>query len=148
MLASTIGHPDHLVAGLEAMLAGGGPGLVHVAAPEPAGGSFEASALLETARATVTDGEHVLLRADAGGLLDLDGNPDPAAALAGPLVDRLRARFEADLQAAHDDTLGSVASAHDAAVIAARDEVRAENVQLLTDRLLELAGYASPRGQG
>ncbi|MCP4872532.1 MAG: hypothetical protein GY898_27905 [Proteobacteria bacterium] len=148
VLASTIGHPDHLVAGLEAMLAGGGPGLAHVAAPDPAGGSFEASALLETARATVTDGEHVLIRADAGGLLDLDGNPDPAAALAGPLVDRLRARFEADLQAAHNDALGSAESAHDAAVAAARDEVRTQNVQLLTDRLLELAGYASPRGQG
>ena len=148
VLASTVGHPDHLVAGLEAMLAGGGPGLVHVAAPDPVTGNFETSALLETARTTVTDGEHVLIRADAGGLLNLDGNPDPATALAGPLVEHLRARFEANLQAGHDAALGSAESAHDAAILVARDEVRTQNVEILTDRLLELAGLPSPRGQG
>lgn len=86
VLSSSISHPDHLYAGVEAALAHRGPALLHVLAPSPSRHGFATDAAGARARAAVDARVHPLLCYDPAGegvfgsRSSLAGNPDPTEA--------------------------------------------------------------------
>jgi len=141
VVSASVGDPDHLAASLTAALSLGAPAVLHVHAPDA-----EPSELRDAARAAVEAGEHVLLRYTPDDGLDLSGNPDPATALRGPLVDRLQDRLVADAAAEQAAAVQAKEAEHAAALADAAAGARAEHVRVLTDRLMELAGYGAAGG--
>ncbi len=90
VVQTSLTHHEHFAQGVLGALAHDGPALVVVHAPSPQRHGFAVERLHEQARLAVESRAFPLLRFDpaAGGVfgscLDLDGNPEVAARLAGP----------------------------------------------------------------
>ena len=129
-LRSSVGAPDHLLAGFLAALACPGGAWVEVHAPEPLVGGFEADQTLAVARAALEDGSWDLALRDPR-----QGDAAPAE----PDVEALRQELREELQA-------NQAAAVQAEVARAREAADGEGLERLTERLMGLAGY--PVGEG
>lgn len=75
VLHSSIGDPDHLLAGLKDGLRRPGPALFHVHAPDPQNHGFPCDRSVEQARKAIRSRLFPLFRIEPGRRLDLSGNP-------------------------------------------------------------------------
>jgi pyruvate-ferredoxin/flavodoxin oxidoreductase len=117
VVAASLGHPDHLSAGLRDALSSSGPAFLHIHAPSPTRHGFAPERTIEQARLAVEARAHILFRYDPAAVgafgirASLDGNPaldedwGEASFVAWAATE---SRFGAHLSAVDEDPDGAV----------------------------------------